>query len=74
MIWLFGCLKPEKIKFITYKIKELISTEKMLGYIFSSELKIEPSEYNILLSETPMNPKENKEKLAQIIQKFSFEK
>ena len=41
--------------------------EKMLGYIFSSELKIEPSEYNILLSETPMNPKENKEKLAQIM-------
>ena len=41
--------------------------EKMLGFIFSSQLKIEPSEYNILLSETPMNPKENKEKLAQIM-------
>ena len=41
--------------------------EKMLGFIFSSELKVEPSEYNILLSETPMNPKENKEKLAQIM-------
>ena len=41
--------------------------EKLLGYIFSSELKVEPSEYNILLTETPMNPKENKEKLAQIM-------
>ena len=41
--------------------------EKMLGFIFSSELKVDPSEYNILLTETPMNPKENKEKLAQIM-------
>ena len=41
--------------------------EKLLGYIFSSELKIDPNEYNILLTETPMNPKENKEKLAQIM-------
>ena len=41
--------------------------EKLLGYIFSSDLKVEPSEYNILLTETPMNPKENKEKLAQIM-------
>ena len=41
--------------------------EKMLGFIFSSELKVDPSDYNILLTETPMNPKENKEKLAQII-------
>ena len=41
--------------------------EKLLGYIFSSELKVDPSEYNILLTETPMNPKENKEKLAQIM-------
>ena len=41
--------------------------EKLLGYIFSSELKVDPNEYNILLTETPMNPKENKEKLAQIM-------
>ena len=41
--------------------------EKMLGFIFSSELKVDPSEYNVLLTETPMNPKENKEKLAQIM-------
>ena len=41
--------------------------EKMLGYIFTSELKVDPSEYNILLTETPMNPKENKEKLAEIM-------
>ena len=41
--------------------------EKLLGYIFTTELKIDPSEHNILLTETPMNPKENKEKLAQIM-------
>ena len=41
--------------------------EKMLGFIFSSELKVDPSDYNVLLTETPMNPKENKEKLAQIM-------
>ena len=41
--------------------------EKMLGFIFSSELKVDTSEYNVLLTETPMNPKENKEKLAQIM-------
>ena len=44
--------------------------EKMLGFIFSSELKGDPSEYNVLLTETPMNPKENKEKLTQIMMRI----
>ena len=46
--------------------------EKIWEYIFSNELKIEQSEYNILLTETPINPKENREKMTQIMfEKFN---
>lgn len=41
--------------------------ENIWKYIFENELKINPIEYNILLTETPMNPKENREKMAQIM-------
>lgn len=40
--------------------------EKIWDYGFK-ELKVEPSEYNILLTDVPRNPKENREKMAQYI-------
>ena len=41
--------------------------EKIWKDIFVNELKVEPAEYNILLTETPMNPKENTEKMTQLM-------
>lgn len=41
--------------------------EKIWKFIFTNGLKIDPVEYNIMLTETPMNPKENREKMTQIM-------
>jgi actin-related protein len=41
--------------------------EKIWGYTFTDKLKLNQSEYNIMTTETPMNPKENKEKMTQIM-------
>ena len=42
--------------------------EKIWEYTFAEELRVDPSkQYNVLLTEPPMNPKENREKMAQIM-------
>lgn len=49
--------------------------EKIWEYIFINELKVDPIEYNVMLTETSINPKENKEKMAQIMfEKFKIPK
>ena len=40
--------------------------EKIWDYSFNEELNVEPKDYNIIVTEPPMNPKENREKIAQI--------
>lgn len=41
--------------------------EKIWRHIFNDELKVEPYEYNIILTEPPKNPKKNKEKMCEIM-------
>ena len=41
--------------------------EKIWGYVFTCELRVAPEEHNVILTESSMNPKENREKMAQIM-------
>ena len=41
--------------------------EKILGHAFTNELKVAPEEHNVMVTEILPNPKENREKMAQIM-------
>ena len=48
-------------------IKYWDDMEKIWSHIFNNELKISPKEHNVLITDVPLNPKEYKEKIAQIM-------
>jgi len=57
---------------LSYPIESGIVTswdnmEKVWEYCFSNELRVDPTEHRVLLTEAPMNPKANREKMTQLM-------
>ena len=48
-------------------VKNWDDMEKIWGHIFTNELKVAPEEHKVFLTQDPMNPKDNKEKMAKIM-------
>mmetsp|Transcript_55319 Transcript_55319/g.111051 ORF Transcript_55319/g.111051 Transcript_55319/m.111051 type:complete len:335 (-) Transcript_55319:280-1284(-) len=44
-----------------------VDMEKIWHHAFFSELKVDPKEHNVLLTEPPLNPKANRERIAQLM-------
>ena len=40
---------------------------KVWNYTFENELRVDPSECNVMLTEAPLNPRQNREKMVEIM-------
>lgn len=55
-------------------VKNWEDMDHLWNYTFTEKLKIDPKEHKILLTEPPMNPKENREKLCEhMFEAFGFD-
>lgn len=55
-------------------IKDWESMEALWEHTFTNELKINPKDHKILLTEPPMNPKKNREQMVEVmLEKFGFQ-
>lgn len=48
-------------------VKDWEDMEKVWEYCFNNELRCDPSEHNVLLTEAPGNPKANREKMIDLM-------
>lgn len=48
-------------------IEDWGAMEKMWHYTFYTDLRVDPSEHPVLLTESPLNPRSNREKVAEIM-------
>ena len=66
------CMNKKGVLKLNYPIEHGVvnnwdDLENIWSHIFTNELRVAPEEHNTMLTEAPLNPKRNKEKMAEIM-------